>query len=225
MQKIRPFSLLAIMFIGLVAFSFVACGGDKAVEEPVVEETAPPPPPPPAPKPKPRAEVKKKEKPQETPEQFVIIEEDEVETIDEVEFIPHRFSYKDLEAESEPLHVNMKAFDVPPSYSKKCADQDNPDVCSSAAIQTYLKMGLTKYVDEMSAFENVTEHVSFIVNADGTVQKSDIRVLPQEPQCNKCAAIALELIRDMPKWNPATKGGTPVKARVTLPIRFVPPAE
>lgn len=217
LTKFTPALLLCFALIG-----FSACGGDNAQEETVVEETAPPPPPPPAPKPKQRAEVKQKAKPQETPEEFVVVEETEVETIEEVEFIPHRFSYEDLETESEPLHISMKAFDEPPVYGKKCADDRHPDECSHDEIERYMKNGLAEYADDMDSFNGVTEYVSFIVEADGSIKTSDIRVLPQEPRCAKCAAIALELVRDMPKWQPATKGGTPVPARVTVPILFMP---
>ena len=224
MRTLFSFRTLPLFLLIFAVMTFSACGGEKATEEATVEETAPPPPPPPAPAPKQRAEVKQKAKPQETPEEFVMVEEDEVETVEEVEFIPHRFSYEDLETESEPLHISMKAFDEPPVYGKKCADDKHPDECSHDAIQIYMKNGLNKYEDQMDELEDITEYVSFIVEADGSIKTSDIRVLPLEPQCGKCAAIALELIRDMPKWQPATKGGVPVSARVTVPIRFKPPS-
>ena len=117
-------SVIQFLSIGLLAFSLltiVACGGEEQAEERAVEETTPPPPPPPPPVVKKRTEVKPAVK-EETPEEFEAIEEDEVETVDEVQFIPHRFSYTEIEVKEEPLHVNMKAFDTAPSYGKKCED-------------------------------------------------------------------------------------------------------
>ena len=210
---------MTIAFLAIALISVTACGGDKAAEEePAVEETTPPPPPPPPPAAKKRSAVKPAVK-EETPEQFAAVEEDEVETVAEVEFIPHRFSYEDLETEDQPLHVSMKAFDVAPIYGNKCVGADAPDKCSHDAIEAYLKNNI-EFPDEAKDFDDLVEYVSFIVQANGEVDKSNIQVLPLDPQCHTCAAEALELIRDMPKWTPAQKGGTPVPARVTVPIRF-----
>ena len=135
-----------------------------------------------------------------------------------MQFIPHRFSYTEIEVKEEPLHVNMKAFDTAPSYGKKCED-DPSDKCTHDAVQAYLKANID-FPDEAKDHDNLVEYVSFVVQANGEVDKSNIQLLPLDPQCHTCAAEALELIRDMGKWTPAQKGGTPVAARVTVPIRF-----
>lgn len=212
--------LLSISLFAVAILALASCGGDDetTTEEVVVVETTPPPPPPPPPVAKKRTEVKKKTV-KETPEEFVVIEEDEVETIDNVEFVPHRFTYHSIEAEKEPLHVNMKAFDVAPIFGNRCLKQDHPDVCSQEEIERYLKNN-NKFPEEAKSMEDPVEYVSFVVEVDGKINKDDIHILPQEPQCRTCAAEALVLVRNMPKWIPAQKGGTPVAARVTIPIRF-----
>lgn len=215
-KSLVKFTTLSIMVIGLLAT--VGCGGEKPAEEPAVEETTPPPPPPPPPAAKKRADVQQKSKTVQTEEEFHAVEETDVVVIDEVEFIPHRFSYSELETD-EPLHINMKAFDVAPIFGKKCVDDDTPDDCSHDAIERWLKSNIN-FPDEAKKFDGITEYVTFVVKPDGSVDGSNILVLPQDPQCHACAAEALTLVRNMPKWIPAQKGGTPVQARVTLPIRF-----
>lgn len=226
MQNNHILRFAGLMFLSLMVFALISCSGNEAEEERAtdeVEEVTPPPPPPPPPSAKKRSEVKEMRaaKAEETPEEFHAIEETEVAVINEVEFIPHRFSYEDLETEDEPLHVSMKAFDTPPIYGKKCVDDETPDDCTQEAVKAYFKNRMN-FPDEASKFEGgITEYVSFIVKADGSVDGSNIQVLPQEPQCHTCAAEALVLIREMPKWTPAEKGGTPVPARITVPITFL----
>jgi periplasmic protein TonB len=216
-------SFIKFLSIGLFAvavLALVSCDGNEqaAEEEPAVVETPPPPPPPPVIIK--RAEVKKKAKvTAETHEEFDAIEDDEVETIDNVEFVPHRFTYKAIETEDQPLAVNMKAFDEPPIYGKRCLKQEDPDECSQEEIQRYFSTNMN-FPDEAKEMNNPVEYVSFLVQADGQIDKDNIQVLKQDPQCRTCAAEALTLIRQMPKWQPAMKGGTPVAVRVTVPVRF-----
>jgi len=221
-------SFIQILSIGLFAvaiLSIVSCGGcNQAAEEespaqdPVETTPTVPPPPPVVRK---RAEVKKKAKVEpETQEDFVAIEDDEVETIDNVKFVPHRFTYTEIEEEDKPLAVSMKAFDDPPIYGKHCLKDENRDKCSQDEIHRYITENMD-FPDEAREMDDPVEYVSFLVQADGKIDKDNIQVLKQDPQCRDCAAEALELIREMPRWQPAMKGGTPVAVRVTVPVRFV----
>ncbi len=221
-------SFIQYLSIGLFAvtvLAIVSCGGcDQATDEespaqdPVVETTPTVPPPPPVVRK--RAEVKKKHKAEpESHEDFVAIEEDEVESIDNVAFVPHRFTYTEIEETDEPLHVRMSAFDDPPIYGKQCLKKEDPDDCSQIEIQQYFADNMD-FPEEAKEMNDPIEYVSFLVQADGHIDKDNIQVLKQDPQCRECAAEALTLIRKMPKWQPAMKGGTPVAARVTVPVRF-----
>ena len=58
--------------------------------------------------------------------------------------------------------------------------------------------------------------VSFVVNADGTLTDHKI-VKGLSEECNTSA---LEVIKKMPKWIPATKDNVAVKQNFTLPIKF-----
>jgi hypothetical protein len=221
-------SFIQFLSVGLLAVALLAvasCGGcdqateeDAAAQDPVVETTPTVPPPPPVVRK--RAEVKKKHKVEpESHEDFIAIEEDEVETIDNVKFVPHRFTYTELETADQPLAVSMKAFDDPPIYGKQCLKKEDPDECSQLEIQQYFSENMD-FPNEAKGMDNPVEYVSFLVKADGHIDKENIQVLKQDPQCRECAAEALTLIRKMPKWQPATKGGTPVAVRVTVPVRF-----
>jgi len=221
-------SFIQLLSIGVLAVALLAvasCGGcdqatdeDAAAQDPVVETTPTVPPPPPVVKK--RAEVKKKRKVEpETHDDFVAIEEDEVETIDNVKFVPHRFTYTELEEEDKPLAMSMKAFDNPPIYGKQCLKKEDPDDCSHLEIQHYFSENMN-FPDEAKDMDDPVEYVTFLVQADGHIDDDNIQVLKQDPQCRTCAAEALTLVREMPKWQPATKGGTPVAVRVTVPIRF-----
>jgi len=221
-------SFIQFLSVGLLAvtvLAIVSCGGcdqatdeDSPAQDPIVETTPTVPPPPPVVRK--RAEVKKRAKVEpETPEEFVAIEDDEVETIDDVKFVPHRFTYTELETEDKPLAVSMKSFDTPPVYGKQCLNKDDPDECSQREIQHYFSENL-KFPNEAKGMDDPVEYVSFLVQADGHIDKDNIQVLKQDPQCRECAAEALTLVREMPKWQPATKGGTPVAVRVTVPVRF-----
>ena len=102
----------------------------------------------------------------------------------------------------------------------QCLKKDDPDECSRLEIQHYFSENMD-FPAEAKEMNDPIEYVSFLVQADGHIDKENIQVLKQDPQCRECAAEALTLIRKMPKWQPAMKGATPVAARVTVPVRFV----
>lgn len=63
--------------------------------------------------------------------------------------------------------------------------------------------------------------ITFVVNVDSTINEVEIiqRVHPL------LDAEALRVVKAMPKWEPATKGGVPVRVKYTIPISFVIPQD
>lgn len=62
-------------------------------------------------------------------------------------------------------------------------------------------------------------NVSFTVNTDGSIGSIKIDNL-LDPDLEQ---EAIRLVKTMPKWTPADKGGTPVAQSVSLPIKFTLP--
>ncbi len=90
-----------------------------------------------------------------------------------------------------------------------------------AAVETYIAENM-KY--PAAAKDNGIEgvvNVEFIVNADGSIgQIKIVRMLDPDLEQE-----AIRLVKNMPKWTPAEKGGAPVAQSVTLPIQFTLPDE
>ena len=61
-----------------------------------------------------------------------------------------------------------------------------------------------------------TVYVGFLVTEDGSVSEPHI----VRGLCETCDAEAIRLIKNMPKWEPATEDGKPKTERVVLPIKF-----
>jgi periplasmic protein TonB len=60
--------------------------------------------------------------------------------------------------------------------------------------------------------------LQFKVGSDGTI--SNIRVLRGVPDCHECDKEAIRLLKLMPRWNPAKKGGKQVDAELKIPLTF-----
>lgn len=58
--------------------------------------------------------------------------------------------------------------------------------------------------------------VSFVVETDGSI--SNVQVVL--PVCPEIDAEAVRVVKSMPRWNPATQNGTPVRIKYNLPITF-----
>lgn len=63
--------------------------------------------------------------------------------------------------------------------------------------------------------------ITFVVDGDSTINEVEIiqRVHPL------LDAEALRVVKAMPKWEPATKSGVPVRVKYTIPISFVLPQD
>lgn len=89
------------------------------------------------------------------------------------------------------------------------------------ALNTYIENNL-KY--PQAAKDNGIEgivNVSFSVKADGSIGSIKI-VRMIDPDLEQ---EAIRLVKNMPAWTPAEKGGAAVDELVTLPIKFNLPAE
>lgn len=90
-----------------------------------------------------------------------------------------------------------------------------------AALQTYLSENM-KYPKAASdnGIEGVV-NVEFAVLPDGTIgQIKIVRMLDPDLEQE-----AIRLVKSMPTWTPAEKGGKPVEQTVTLPVKFTLPDE
>ena len=61
-----------------------------------------------------------------------------------------------------------------------------------------------------------TVYVSFIVEEDGTLTHVQIVETPHRILCDE----ALRIVKLMPKWQPSTQNGKPIKSGVQFPITF-----
>lgn len=61
-------------------------------------------------------------------------------------------------------------------------------------------------------------HVSFVIEKDGTV--STIRLLNGVPEGSNMGGAALQIVRAMPRWKPATQNGKPVAVNYSLGFIF-----
>lgn len=86
-----------------------------------------------------------------------------------------------------------------------------------SALDNYISTNL-RY--PARAAENGIEGVvtlEFVVKADGSIGSIKVvRLIDPDLE-----AEAMRLVKSMPAWTPADKGGTPVDATVTLPVKFV----
>ncbi|MCL2028705.1 MAG: energy transducer TonB [Bacteroidales bacterium] len=60
--------------------------------------------------------------------------------------------------------------------------------------------------------------VLFVIEKDGTT--SNVEVV-RGLECSWANEIAIDLVRNMPKWEPGQRDGKPVRTRFFMPIRFV----
>ena len=61
-------------------------------------------------------------------------------------------------------------------------------------------------------------YVRFVVNTDGSIV--NVEVLRGIKDCLELDKEAIRFVKSMPKWQPGILNGKPVKAYMTLPIRF-----
>ena len=110
-------------------------------------------------------------------------------------------------AEVMPYFWGCQEWDGQPEQKRKCSNEK-----LVRFITNYLQ-----YPD--SAKEEGIEgtvYVSFVVDANGLV--GNIELLKDIGY--GCGEAAMQLVKEMPRWEPATEAGTPVSVRLNLPIQF-----
>ncbi len=84
------------------------------------------------------------------------------------------------------------------------------------SLFAYLIRTIT-YPDSAKALKiSGTVYISFVVEADGSIS----RVKLLRGIGGGCDKVALEAIRNMPKWEPQKLGGVPIAVGMNIPIKF-----
>jgi TonB family protein len=60
--------------------------------------------------------------------------------------------------------------------------------------------------------------VRFIIEKDGSI--THVKLETKLPKCEPCNQEAIRVVKNMPKWKPASDDGKAVRTYVRLPIRF-----
>ena len=114
--------------------------------------------------------------------------------------------------------VNTEAEVMPyfPGCDEFVQNSDEKRHCSNAGLVTYIAQNI-RYPEQARA-ENIegTVYASFIVNKDGKVSNPFIL----KDIGGGCAQSAVDVILNMPKWEPAYQDGNPVAIKLTIPIQF-----
>jgi hypothetical protein len=83
---------------------------------------------------------------------------------------------------------------------------------------------LKKYVDRNLTISSpdVTGDiiVEFTVGSDGVIDSSDIRIVSPLKNCKPCSNDVTNLVKKMPKWNPAKDNGIPIETRQKLKVHY-----
>jgi len=113
-------------------------------------------------------------------------------------------------------------FKLSPSSSKEKGIPDQPDktpefVGGQKAMMAWLSQNVQYPEEAQKAKMSGTVYTSFVVESDGSL--SDFKIL--KGVSKSLDEEALRVVRSMPKWQPATKDGKPIAARMSVPIRFM----
>ncbi|MEM6724921.1 MAG: energy transducer TonB [Bacteroidota bacterium] len=113
------------------------------------------------------------------------------------------------------LVEEMPRFQTEACNAEELSDADLK-VCSEKAMLDYVYSNIT-YPDEArtEGIEGMAV-VSFIVEKDGQLTEAKI----VRGIGGGCDEAVLEMIENMPKWEPGKKDGTPVRVAFNLPVRF-----
>lgn len=116
--------------------------------------------------------------------------------------------------------VSRKAFNLvipveSPEINIEALEKAKP----KEGIQKYYqnvvrKINVEKYLNEKESVTEIKMIATFIVEKDGSFTDIKIRE-SNEPSFNN---EAIRVLKSMPKWNPATENGVPVRSDFTLPI-------
>jgi len=62
--------------------------------------------------------------------------------------------------------------------------------------------------------------VEFLVKKDGTIDNDDIKVISPLKNCDACSKDVIDLVKKMPKWQPATENGDGKEYRQKLSVQY-----
>ena len=115
--------------------------------------------------------------------------------------------------------VNFSEAEIMP-YFPGCEhlkkDPDNKRNCSNLAIVNYIANNLKYPHSAQTAGIQGTVYVSFDINENGYVSRVSLLKNINEA----CGKEAIRVIQNMPRWEPATNNGKPVKVELNIPIHF-----
>ncbi|MBV6442824.1 MAG: hypothetical protein DYG98_07280 [Haliscomenobacteraceae bacterium CHB4] len=102
-----------------------------------------------------------------------------------------------------------KDIQIPPSFPG-----------GEAALMQYLDARLNPPDPKLCGGRGGKALFTFVIEKDGQV--SNVQVA--QSLCPKFDSIAMRILSDMPRWEPGSSNGNPVKVRYTLPLTLHPPA-
>ena len=118
----------------------------------------------------------------------------------------------------EPGAGTLQPDEMPyfPGCDKYKKGSDEKRNCSNAGVISFISNYLQ--YPELAKEEQVegTVMVGFVVKASGEV--AEVRILNEIG--GDCELAALEVMKKMPRWQPAMLKGKPVDARLRLPVQF-----
>ncbi|RMG79636.1 MAG: energy transducer TonB [Bacteroidetes bacterium] len=118
----------------------------------------------------------------------------------------------------EPENIQTRAEQMP--YFPGCEPfNDAPEAKRQCSNNNLIRFVSTHLVyPETARAQSVegTVYVSFVVDKDGSVLSPKVL----KDIGGGCGEAALDVIREMPKWEPALEKGQPVAVRLNLPIQF-----
>ncbi|MEZ4962906.1 MAG: energy transducer TonB [Saprospiraceae bacterium] len=106
-----------------------------------------------------------------------------------------------------PYFMGCEALRSGTEEKRKCADQEMVRFISRHLV--YPDSAITMGIQG-------TVYVSFVVDEAGKVQRPNLLI----DIGGGCGAAALDVIREMPDWEPGLRYGHPVKVKLNLPIQF-----
>lgn len=86
-----------------------------------------------------------------------------------------------------------------------------------AALNDYLKNGIVPFQSDVQTGNTGKVIVRFYIDTDGSVRNPEVL---KDNMGGRCAEVALNAIRKMPKWKPGKQGDKLVKVYYVLPISF-----
>ncbi len=224
-----------VMFIlaGMIIFSFMLLGVKKFVDRPKeeiketlkveqIDLTPPPPiedvpPPPPPPPPPPMVEMVKFTPP--------VIKDDAVEEE------PQKLQEEVKETQVGEKNQEGEEIIAPPTENTGPAEPSQPEIFTIveeqaefpggiAELGKFLKKNIEPNYPAMARENGISGKcfLKFVVNEDGSI--TNVEILKGVPGCQDCDKLAVQTVKNMPKWKPAKMTGKSVKCYFNLPINF-----